>query len=354
MSLKRSERESLRKSFLLFFLSLNLLGGIVAYFVYVDSRSDMERRVFNQMRLCSLDLQCDRFDIDFVETEGRPLNILEHSDGGLEAYFSIPRSERYVMKLRLSEPAYRDALDALLHSLLWRYLVVALGIALLSLAFSFYALNPLRNALKLTEEFVKDILHDFNTPLAALRLNLGMLRRELGAHPKVGRMEEGIERIIALQSNLRSYLNDYALEEETIDLDALLHSRVAWFGKLYAPLPFNFQSDGTVAIRGNREVLTRILDNLLDNAGKYNVKGGSVTVILNASPAAVTVADTGRGIQYPDRVFERFYKEHERGMGIGLHIVKKLCDALGVTVSVESELGAGSRFRLDLETLMLR
>ena len=52
--------------------------------------------------------------------------------------------------------------------------------------------------------------------------------------------------------------------------------------------------------------------------------------------------DTGKGIQNPKRVFERFYKEHERGMGIGLHIVKKLSSELGIKVDLESKVAKGT------------
>jgi two-component system phosphate regulon sensor histidine kinase PhoR len=109
-------------------------------------------------------------------------------------------------------------------------------------------------------------------------------------------------------------------------------------------------------ITADDQALQTIISNLVDNALKHTNSGGSVTVeLVNAATSpAIVVRDTGSGI--PDemlgRVFERFYRvdrdrSRERGgTGLGLAIVKHLCQALGATVSVKSELGRGSEFRV--------
>ena len=351
--MKRVEIESLIKSFVLFFVSLNVLSALIFYFVYEDARHNLEESLFMQMKLCSLDLKCERFAIDFEPSGTQQLHTLHKENDTLFALFPIPRSDRFVMKFTLAAEDYRREIGTIRRGLIWQYAGVIAAITLLSLLFSVYALHPLRRALKLTEEFVKDILHDVNTPLAALRLNLGMLRRDLGSNTKIERMEEGIERIVALQANLKSYLGEHALELETVALHELLADRMAWFEKLYPSIAFRLEAT-PLYLHANREALVRIIDNLLDNAAKYNVKGGRVQIELDAREAKLQIVDTGRGIKEPGRVFERFYKEHERGMGIGLNIVKKLCDAMGIAVTLQSEKGVGSRFSLDLDRLTLR
>ena len=332
---------------------MNLLSGVIFSFAYDDARHHLDTSLFMEMRLCSLDLKCDRFTIAFEEAEGKELLVPLQQDDTLYAYFPVPRSESYVMRVTFGADDYRRALGEIRGELAWEYVGVALLIALLSLLFSFYALEPLRRSLKLTEEFVRDILHDVNTPLSALRLNLGMLRREMGENPRVERMEEGVERILSLQGNLRSYLGEHVLQRETIAMGKLLAERIAWIGKLYPDIRFHLEA-APLALSANREALTRIIDNLLENAAKYNVRNGRVTVTLESTGKRLKIADTGRGIKEPQRVFERFYKEHERGMGIGLHIVKKLCDEMGIGVAVTSEPGSGSCFELSLGALTLR
>lgn len=62
----------------------------------------------------------------------------------------------------------------------------------------------------------------------------------------------------------------------------------------------------------------------------------------------LSIKDSGKGIANPSKIFNRFYKEQERGIGIGLHIVKKLCDELKIGIDVKSELGVGTTFTLKL------
>jgi len=90
--------------------------------------------------------------------------------------------------------------------------------------------------------------------------------------------------------------------------------------------------------------MNRILDNLLINAAKYNKENGDVQIQIKAT--TLSISDTGKGIKNANKIFDRFYKEHERGLGIGLHIVKKLCDELNIKIKVSSQVDKGTSFAL--------
>ena len=101
-----------------------------------------------------------------------------------------------------------------------------------------------------------------------------------------------------------------------------------------------------------------MLANLLDNAIKYTDPGGRLGVQATAHDDAVTITvwDTGIGLASTDlpHIFERFYRVDKArslrlgGTGLGLSIVKHLTESMGGSVSVESELGQGSRFTIAL------
>ncbi|MFZ2890928.1 sensor histidine kinase, partial [Sulfuricurvum sp.] len=93
---------------------------------------------------------------------------------------------------------------------------------------------------------------------------------------------------------------------------------------------------------------------LLSNAAKYNKHDGSVMITIDSRGNKFHIQDTGKGIAYPEKIFERFYKEHERGLGIGLHIVKKFCNELKIPINVESKISNGTIFTLDIESLIKR
>jgi signal transduction histidine kinase len=109
-------------------------------------------------------------------------------------------------------------------------------------------------------------------------------------------------------------------------------------------------------IRGDRGRLLQALANLIDNAVKYTPAGGRVDVAARAAAPGVEIAvrDTGIGIDRDDlpRIFERLYRadrsRSERGLGIGLSLVRAIVAAHGGSVEVESALGRGSVFRLRL------
>jgi CheY-like chemotaxis protein len=114
---------------------------------------------------------------------------------------------------------------------------------------------------------------------------------------------------------------------------------------------------------GDPLAIARIARNLLDNALKYTERGSiTVTVTANgatqgdrARPVILTVEDTGKGIpasEY-DKIFEEFYqldnpgRDRSKGVGLGLTIVQRLCELSGAQVSVRSEPGKGTSFRVD-------
>ena len=345
MSLKKVEVESLVKSFLLFFISQTLLAGALFFLEYNKEIKTLDDKLFNEMRICSYDLKCDDFGIDFVAKEKFELYKLYKDSTGLSGYFSIGGSQKNALKIYYEKKKYTRKLDEVKKGLSLNFLFVVLVIVLFSTIFSFYTLSPLRNALKMTEEFIKDILHDFNTPLSTLRLNIGMLKEEVGENKKIIRVENAVENILNLQSNLRSYLANHALQKEEFDLKEFLEERVALVEKNYKTIEYRVDVQAQ-NIQLNRDSFARIIDNILSNAGKYNRKNGQVEIFYKANK--LTIKDTGKGIKNPTKVFERFYKEQERGIGIGLHIVKKLCDEMGIKISLTSEVGVGSSFILEL------
>ena len=114
---------------------------------------------------------------------------------------------------------------------------------------------------------------------------------------------------------------------------------------------------GKVVVRADREKLTQVLANLLDNAIKYSPEGGTITVSARrrADTAEIVVADEGIGIPRSDqqRIFSKFFRTDRgvtgsAGTGLGLFLVRGLVAAMGGRIWVESEEGRGSRFTFDL------
>jgi len=299
------------------------------------------------MKVCSYDLKCEEFSIDFVEKKEQELYSLYKGSSGLQAYFPISKADLFIIEMKFSEKDYAKLVDALKSEIYLKFGAVMVVVLILSILFSFYALSPLRNALLLTQEFIKDILHDFNTPLASIRLNSAMLKKDDKNKNKIIRIEQSVKNILDLQENLRSYLHNHELQAELFDIKELIQERIENIKKSYEDISFEVDMDAT-HIQINRDGYIRIIDNLLSNAAKYNKKDGFVKVTYDNDKDTLYIKDSGKGIKNPTKIFDRFYKEQDRGIGIGLHIVKKLCDELNIDIKVQSTLGEGSIFALTL------
>lgn len=308
--------------------------------------------IMHKMTQCSFTLDCPEYTMEFTEQYNhKKLNHLYKEESSY-MFFSIPTTEdKYRIKLDLSHENYQKRHKELKIEVLNAYLIYGLVLTLISILFAHYSIRPLKEALKLNDEFVKDILHDFNTPIASLKINFKILQKQFGTSKPIQRSEEAMSSIADLQSNLTYFLANNPLVKEPLELYKLVVQRVGYQQTIFPTI--TFQTDvPKVKIVLNRDAFVRVIDNLLSNSGKYNVPNGYVKVLYQEG--YLTIEDSGIGIQHPNKVFNRFYKETNRGMGIGLNIVKKLCDDLDIPIEVESQIGRGSFFRLDLNKVMFR
>ena len=114
-----------------------------------------------------------------------------------------------------------------------------------------------------------------------------------------------------------------------------------------------------IVVTGDRTRLEQVAANLIDNAVKYTPSGGSVSVDVRreGDAAVLRVADTGPGIPADEqpRIFDRLFRgdtsRAERGLGLGLSLVKAVVEAHGGTVLARSEVGRGSTFSVSLPAL---
>jgi len=346
--LKKVEIESFSKSFLLFFFSMTLLVLALFYINYQKELQNLDKELTSSMNLCSYSLNCSEFKIDFIPKNQKYTFRLYKNSKEIYSLYPIKESSDFFLKIYMSYESYQKRVSFLHNELALYFSITFLAVILLSTLFSFYALYPLHQALLLTREFIKDILHDFNTPISTMRLNLSLLKREIGDNRKIIRVERSIDNILLLQENLKQYLLNHKMEIEKIVLKKLLEERVNMIERNYPNLKYYIDIPSNITLKNSKKGLIRIIDNLISNASKYNRPKGEVRVVYIKEKSLLKIIDTGYGIEKPHKVFERFYKEHDRGVGIGLHIVKKLCNELNIKISIESRLNVGTTVLLKL------
>jgi len=315
---------------------------------YQIKKVEIDEKIHTKMKLCAFTTECKGFKTDFIDNKKNKEENILYKDGDFYGYFKVPTAEKYLMKIVYPHKSYLKRLERLENKLFKKFLLYSILAALVSLLFSIYALLPLRNALHINEEFVKDILHDFNTPISSMFINLKIFKREIGDNPKIQRLENNIQSILSLQDNLRVFLKGVPTQSEKFSLKEMIEQQVNYFEVLYPDVNYKIKIDNT-QLTTNKDAFKRVMDNLLSNAGKYNVADGEVAIILEGKD--LLVQDTGKGIRHPSKVFERYYKEQDRGIGIGLHIVKKLCDELKIGINIESQEEKGTKISLNLSNV---
>ena len=334
---------------MVFFSLLEILLVLLFLQIYHNAKDDYHKELLHTMQLCSYSLSCEQFKLDFVPKKEHELNHLYIDNNGTKVFFQLPKSEKYDMQLAYNAKNYEMDSDEVLNEIRYEFLGISFLLLFIAIIFTFYSLNPIRKALQLNDEFIKDILHDFNTPLSAMVLNITMFNRSQEKDAYIERVSQSINTMLLLQDNLKTFLYKSPEQMEEIDVANLVEKRVALMEGLYPKLTFRYEELSRFNAWTNRDLLTRVLDNLLSNAAKYNKPNGLVTVTVNEHE--IIIKDTGKGIKDVNKVFQRYYTEQERGLGLGLHIVEKLTKVLTIELSIQSELAVGTEVCLKFEKL---
>jgi len=358
--LNQVEIKSFLRNFIPFFITLEFLTGIIFYKEYQNEVKNLEQTIAYNMNICNfntddaqyacLDYGIDFFNkkkdtytTDFLQKQQEKPNTIYKKANLFYKYYPIPNIPDIHLRISYPPSLYQTKTAIFKNDRTVEFLFSSIGILLLTLLFSFYSLSPLRHAFKLTEEFIKDILHDFNTPISSLLLNVKTLPKTKESYDKINRIEQSLNTILSLQENLKSYLKQHPTQNEKFDLLKLLTERVEPLKSLYPTLTFTIIGK-PLWLNSNEASINRILDNLLINAAKYNKENGNIKIQIKKNH--LIISDTGKGIKHAKKIFDRFYKEHERGLGIGLHIVKKLCNELKIKIKVYSKIDKGTTFVL--------
>ena len=204
--------------------------------------------------------------------------------------------------------------------------------------------------------------HDIRNPLQAITGDVYLAKTELASTPESDEKKNALESLQEIEKNVDyinkivSDLQDYTrtlkpVARET-NLQKLMDELLAKNG-----VPENVKvqvkvQKEAVTIMADPDILKRIFGNLVTNAVQAMPKGGKLTIqaYKEANDSIITVADTGVGIpeEAKDKLFTPLFTTKSKGQGFGLAVVKRMTEALGGTVTFESQQGKGTKFIIRL------
>lgn len=199
--------------------------------------------------------------------------------------------------------------------------------------------------------FTRNASHELRTPLAVMRANLDALQRRATDQPDLAVPLERMQRTVRDMEKLLETLLILAREDESnlpreaIIINDLVVERIEQISRALdnAEVSVRLEADSLVQLQAPPKVLAIVIDNLLRNAITYTGKG---EVVVRIRADGLTVSDNGPGMSEDllQRAFEPFERGETsaRGFGLGLTIVKRLCDRFGWHITMSSTPGTGT------------
>ncbi len=244
---------------------------------------------------------------------------------------------------------------------------LALGLAQTQAQEAATRADAIRKSEELKSMMIDALAHDLKTPLTVMQAAAGTLVQSspISAEQRRDLLEviqqeaHGLERMLAEAIHLaRIDAKRLKLECQPLKLNEIIQSALALLAEHVAshPIKIELAPDLPLAF-ADKELISQALKQLIDNAAKYSPQGSTITVSGTETHGilSISVRDQGPGLTEIEqgRVFDKFYRgRHDgsavQGTGMGLAIAKEISEAHGGSITVESQLGQGSRFTMNL------
>lgn len=224
---------------------------------------------------------------------------------------------------------------------------------------------------KAQREFVASIVHDLKNPLVFIGGAARILKDD---SPEPEQQKFWLERIIRnvkqlenlatdLMDNIQMQTGHLSLQLKTFDLADLIKNIHLEQNKIITTHSIRFERDGDCTVYGDEKRLERVAVNLISNAVKYSPKNSTIFLKVKRKESHISffIEDQGAGISQNDLpvLFQPFGRlratEHEiKGAGLGLFVVKKIVEAHGGAIKVNSEVGVGTVFEIKLPKIQMK
>lgn len=299
-------------------------------------------------------LYTDKYQIVFTNLDFEPLSFKEG--------FHQKRN-RYYYVYPLPDAYYFGASYLLVSTVHTAYNIyffaamVMIAIVIALFIFSFLLLRnfsrPFERLNVQLDNFIKDSMHEINTPLSIINLNSDLFASKYGENKYLMRMKSAAKTLATIYNDM-----DYLVKEgrvkhkkSSLDFGEFIQNRVDYFQEIANLKQIQLETNILPGLTRtfSKTKLQRIVDNTISNAIKYSNDDSHVEINVYTVDEHIVfeVIDHGVGIKDTSKIFSRYYRENEAkgGFGIGLNIVKKIIDEENILLEIKSALGEGTRFR---------
>ena len=227
-------------------------------------------------------------------------------------------------------------------------------------------LDHIEKSVESIKQFSSDASHELKTPLTVIQGHIELLQEK---EPTKEELLEVVEKIDAQQHKLQDIVQSLLILSR-LDKEAEVKQKTSLDHAIFESIESNLEAieekglelvinvEEGVYINFDHKYLAIVINNLLSNAIKYTNEGViTIKAHQESDHTKLTIKDSGIGLSQEDqqRIFERFYRVDQsrgyttNGLGLGLSIVKKICDKFDIKIKVKSKIDEGSQFILEFE-----
>ena len=264
---------------------------------------------------------------------------------------AAPQEHLGVKYLLVKTAIYSQKLEQLIWNVIVTMGLSFIVIGIISILLARLFMKPVQKRVEQIENFIQDVTHELNTPITALSMSASRGIKK-GVYDKniLTNIAISTKQLESIYKSL-SYLNfsEELQQSEELDLAPILKQSIHYYKELSdakkIKIEAQIQSKTLLAVESRMELL---FSNLISNAIKYSMPETTIKITLDTKH--FIIEDEGVGIKEEklQEIFQLYKRDSNiaGGFGIGLSIVKQICDTYNIEVKVNSKLGVGSRFEL--------
>ncbi len=280
------------------------------------------------------------YEAGYTQKDGYTVLVSSSPQEHLSIEYVVVKSKIYFTKLAALK---KEVFLALGSSFMLMFII--------SIALSKLFMQPIRTRIQQIESFIQDVTHELNTPITALKMSASRgIQKAVYDKNILRNISISTKQLESIYKSL-TFLNfkQKTQKNQTINLKILVENSIEYHKELTDAKQITIVSslqDKEFSIIPLRAEL--LFSNLLSNAIKYSLPNTTITIVLNEEFFSIT--DQGVGIQKDklNDIFKLYKRESNLagGFGVGLSIVKQICDEYHINIDVDSTLGKGSSFKL--------
>lgn len=206
------------------------------------------------------------------------------------------------------------------------------------------------------DDMIKKTLHELNTPVATIKMNLKMIEKNIESEKdkkRLQRIEYSCDNLLELYKHMEYEISSKIdkIRYQQFDILTIVQKSIDKIEDLKGGISIVNTAKSDI-VNGDMYGFLIVVDNIISNALKYNKKDGKI--LISNENHILRVEDTGCGIDTKNifKIYDKFFQVDiaTQGIGLGLSVVKEYCDKNNIVIKIDANIGVGTIFYLNYES----